>query len=417
VTGRRWRRLDPTDAYFAYDLERVLVGLEVPPLEMLRAALVAYAAANPAVLRVVDRQTSRWRPFTPGELATAPDDLITECHAGDPLTGMQALVASPPAGPNVRIVRGRGWVGVKTAHEALFDAASTNLLLGALLDPAPGAGKVRVSRPAARDAMLAGYLAGHPDAVRAAFAHRSRLGKAPRRPAPPLPADPPVNTHAHSDLGLPDRLRQLRAKHWPQASVSALVLAGIRAALSEAGIRVAPGAEVLCDVRRYFPGPRPLFGNWAVGVHLAAEDDLQPEAVTLAVREAVSCGLPVAAMAAGRVLGRRHRGTLLNRPVPEPVGQARLSFTYLGAYSDLRRLPCSPEGAAYVLSRTRPANAEALTVAVEELGGRFSVNVSHYDSVWPAAAVAAALDAFLHDPAGVISSAGVGRTAAREVAP
>jgi len=400
-----WHRPDPTDAYFAYDMEHVLFGLDLPSLDALRRGVAAMAQVNPGIFRVTESASGRWRAFSRPELRDAPERLVTSSDAIGPEGAMGTVLATTLRGVNFRLLHGPDWLGLRVSHAALFDGVSTFTMLAGLLSPGVAPQSVQVVPGPRRDAMLAGYLATHPVAVRAAAVHRARLASTRLAPAPATPVEPPAFTHVHSSGQLPRRLRELRDECWPTASVGAVLLVGFRAGLAQAGVTPHAGAEVLMDVRRYFPSPRPIFGNWAAGVHVRAVDDYSPTSVTRATQAAARAGLPVAAMAAGRVLGRLRASTTLDRPVPSPMGAPRISFTFLGAHSVAARLPWRTDRTAFTVERTRPANAEAITLVAKEIGGRFSFTASHYESVWPAAVVRAALTRFLDDPLQVIRSA------------
>lgn len=408
-----WHRLEPTDAYFSYDLELVYAGLDMPSEGGLREALRRVAVESPDIFRFTDRERGMWRPLTPGELRDAPDRLVACSSESDPRVGWHIVDAMALDGFNFRIVKGDGWLGVRAAHGALMDGFS----IGTLLQDLVGSGgptKVDVVGSWQRDLKLARYLAQHPETVRAALAYRRAMNERGWE-RPPAPPGVHTFTHVLSAAGYVPTLRAARDKHWPDVPLSTLALVGFRSAMSKVGVTPRAGAEVLYDIRRYLPTARPLFGNWSSGVQLQPADDYDPVVVHGALKEAAASGLPVAAMAAGRVLGRAARSDLLERPVPAPVGAPRISYTHLGPHSTIGRLPWRSGGPTFVLERTRPANAEALTVMVKELGDYFMFNVSHYDAVWPSRLVREAAELFIDDPVGTIRAAQAQRSTTREV--
>lgn len=395
----RWHRLDPTDAYFSYETQHVYVGLETPAEGDLRSAVRRMAAVNPHLFRYSDG--TRWRLFTPQELADAPERLVVRESAQQPEEGLRTIAGQPLDGSNFRVHLGPDWLGLRVAHGVLFDGVTIGLLLQSLLGaeaPEPAI----VVPGWRRDRLLATYLATHPRAVRAAQAYRRQIGAEGFAPPLPAPADSPVVTHARSEAVDLPTLRSLRDTHWPGASIASVVLAGVRAAMAQVDLPARSSAEVLFDVRGYFNGVRPWFGNWAAGVQLQAADELDPIVMTRAIKATAASGLPVAAMAAGRLFARFGSSGALDRPVPKPIGAPRISYTYMGGHSSQGRVPWRSEGPTWLLERTRPANAEALTVVGKEVQRTLVLNVSHYESVWPARLVREALELFLADPVGVI---------------
>lgn len=405
MTDPRWHRPEPTDVYFAYDTENVLVGLDLPGRDALARAVAAMAEVNPGIFRVTDPGSGRWRSFTQHELQRAPELLVTTSAETDRDAALATVHETALGGVNFQLLHGPDWLGVRAAHGALFDGVSIFTMMAGLLAPGTPPQPFRVVPGRLRSRMLTRHLTTHPAAVRAALAHRARLSALGSEPAPATPTELPACTHAHSDKGFPRRMRALRDELWPTASLASLLLAGFRAGLSQAGCTPHPGAEVLMDVRRFFPSRRPIFGNWAVGLHLQPQDDYSPESVTRATQAAARSGLPVAAMAAGRVLGRMQPSTALARPVTPPLGAPRISFTFMGGHSMVSRLPWRTDRPAFTLERTRPANAEAITLAVKEVGDGVSFSASHYASIWPAGTVRTALALLLDDPVGLIRSA------------
>lgn len=411
----RWHRLDPTDAYFSYDMEVVYIGLEMPSEDALRRAFGRLGESSPHMFRFTDHARGAWRPLTAQELREAPERLVDRVRDDDPRAGWQVVHDSRLDGFNIRIFLGDGWFGFRAAHGALMDGFSIGVLLQQLLG-ADGPARVQVLPSWRRDLMLSRYLAGHPQTVRAALAYRKAMNAHGWEPAPVVP-DEHTFTTVVSPRDYVPTLRALRDQHWPGASLSTLGLVGFRAAMATVGAAPRAGAEMLFDVRSFLPTDVPLFGNWSTGVQIEADDDYDPSSVVRALHEVASSGLPVAAMAASRVTGRAARREILQRPVPRPVGAPRISYTHLGPHSTIGRLPWRTDRPTYVLERTRPANAEAMTVMVKELGGYFMFNVSHYDCVWPAPLVREAVELFLGDPVGVIRTAQAEVSGARKSLP
>ena len=402
----RWRRFEANDFFFAYDNEHVYVGLELPTIDELRASVARMASLNPEIFRVTDLASGRWRPFDQPELASAPERLVVRSETRDPESALHEIAATPLGDVNFRLVLGEDWLGLRVCHAALFDGVSSATMMSGLLGT-DGPAKVRVIPGPCRDTMLARYLGTRPEAVRAAIAHKRRLGVAEYGRPRAVPDEPPVLTHASSPSGMLEELRHLRDSRWAGASVASAVLVGLRAALAQVGPAPRQGVEMLFDVRRFFPSDRALFGNWASGVHLEPADDLSPVAVSQATRAALHSSLPVAAMAASRLRGRRLGAAALTPALPAPHGAPRLSFSFMGAHSPIRMLPWRRDRRPALMERSRPANAEAMTIMAKEIHGHLSLNVSHYGSVWPRSAVETALQLFLDDPAGVIATASV----------
>ena len=404
VRGDDWSPLSVTDRMFCFDVDHVLIGLDLPSADRVREALSWLAVSSLLPLRSLDTDGLRWRPFTPAQRVRAGEQLISVDDSDQqPSDTLTAFDGRPLAGAPFHLVLGRDWLALRASH-ALMDGWSMLAMLDSLLRvsrsaPCQGLQEVTEGR---RNLMLARFLVRHPRAVAEAVGY---LGRRPRSGAAPRQTDceaRPRLTTATTSLVDARSLRSTRDCHWPSATIAGLVLVGVRAGLRTVGLSPRPGGEVLFDTRRYFARQR-LFGNWATGLKVQPDDDLSPEQVSACMAEQVATGLPVAAMAGMRVLNASAGPHRMTQEMPGGGPQLSYSFTPRHA---MGTLPWREDGPRTLLRHSRPATRDGLSVAVHDLGAALSINITHDETVWPGRLVDSAVNAFLTDPVAVIASEG-----------
>lgn len=422
-----WTPLDATDSMFACEADHVFHGLDLPELPALREAMAVLVPRAPALFARVDLDGRRWRPASAAELEEAPSSLLVPAdpRAASPSDASTVQERHPLHDAPFRIVIGSSWLAIRASHTVL-DGFSTLTLVESLIALAQGdeAPPVWLADGRQRNTMLTRYLVSHPPATAAAVRYQRRHRGVPQAPVRGTGPVRLMNTHASGPGPAGASLRHLRDRHWPTASVAAVALVGLRAALTAQGLAPRPAAEVLFDTRRYFPRARDVLGNWAVGVEVLPDDVESPESVTRCLSDTLRSGLPAAAMAGVRVLsvGEQRRMRRLGSVggaerdawtrvgmLPAPVGAPRLSFAFTPHHGPLSRLPWSPGVRPVVLRSCAPANREAMSVGVHELAGSTSISVTHDARTWDAAAVQSAVDALMTDPLEVLRSASTTR--------
>lgn len=414
TTPPKWRPLDAVDRMFDCEADLVYLGLDLPPVDRLRRGLVALAETSPAAFRVVDSPAARWRPASRAELSWLPSTLVTRAdQPGERPADSATVFDQPLDGAPFRVVVGHDWLGIRFSH-ALNDGHGIQSVLDAVLVGAAGRRPRRLRRVAGttRDALALRYLARHPGTLHAAAAYQRRQAAGPRVR---VPGRPLRLTNAHVTMpATGPSLRRLRDEHWPGASLAALAMSGLRTALERQGMAARPPAETLFDTRRFFPRSEDLLGNWAVGLDVAPDDPASPASTTAAMATTVAAGLPVGALAGVRVLGAAERLRARRAPrgasgppqvvLAAPVAQARLSFSVVPHHAVHSRYPWVPTSAPTVLRACAPADHQALSIGVHDLGAVTAVNVTFDALTWAAGDVQAALDHLATDPLDVLST-------------
>ncbi len=203
-----------------------------------------------------------------------------------------------------------------------------------------------------------------------------------------------------------------RSRHAPDASMSATVFAVGRAALLQEGFDLDPRALVIFDARRYLPrGSMTTHGNFICGLNLGFADPDDPNAIGVAMNDALASGRPLAGMTAGvaknAVRGRRSPRTPLRATAETAIPESPrmwMAYNSIGRPMPIERLTwaAGPEDRHFG-ARVEPASPQALSLLINQVGGGWHLSASFHDSTFDAAAVARALERASQDPVGVLS--------------
>jgi hypothetical protein len=394
--------MDPTDIAWR-DIEscRVMVGIDVPSLGALRAAVSTIARQHPKLGLALDQQHGRHTSLTEPERVEWPSRLVRQGpqYLSEPAAGFDHD-GGPLGTAPLRLTVGDNWCSLRMAH-AFGDGWSSLTVLGHLLAQATSTTPLPVPwrqlRPTTRDLVLAGWLARRPGAVASALRNRRSL-----RGGAYEPEDRRVSQMQHTTLfrvsppAFTQTLRHLRDSRWPEASLASMVLVGVREEVGRQLPDPVPGTEVVFDTRGASPATERAFGNYAAGVFVRPTDDLDPAEVAQAMTRARDRGLPIVASAATR---RRSRAPYAGRQVAAPTGRPRFAFSFQHGRGPASRLPWRDGERALALSST-PNGSDTITVSCQEVEDQLHLSLSFYDCSWPSAVVGAAIERFYADPFG-----------------
>ncbi|GAB3994243.1 hypothetical protein GCM10028771_20570 [Nocardioides marmoraquaticus] len=394
------RRLDGLDAPWVGSVSRyLLLGLDAPSPEAVRAAVHGALEPGSPWARLVDADTATWRPIRSDERDGWADALVTTGPAVGTDLELASRLLDEPLGlrpfyavvtPDALLMRVNHVSGDGVGTHALV-----RRMLGSGEPPMPyGETVAQVERRVLR------ALGRHP--LRTAHTVATYRRPTAERYAPASEAMTgvePVLVSSRTDGGWAERLLALRDERWPGASFSAVMLVGLRRALAEHVATPRPGAELLADVRRYLGEGAPELGNLARGFYVCTDDDEDPQEVSRVVKRDLDRGIPLIALAASLAVGRLRRGA--GEPMVAVGGAGpRLALTYLrglgGPVPDVFR----PGGGYWTM--TAPNGPEGITVLARELGDSFALDATFFPDALDPTAVRAALDHLLDDPAGVL---------------
>jgi hypothetical protein len=182
----------------------------------------------------------------------------------------------------------------------------------------------------------------------------------------------------------------MRDAQFPGASIAALSLVGLRAALGDVLPPARPGFECVFDTRgRSGHG----FGNWSAGVYLLPVDDMSPIDVSESIARSRRTGLTTIASASLRA--RRPTGA---RQVPAPVGAPRLTLSFSHLRGEIAAVPGLDPDRSQLGIECLPNGMETITASLFDWAGRLHVNMAFYPHVWSSAAVGEAIEDFLAEP-------------------
>lgn len=394
------RRLDGLDAPWVGSVSRYLVlGLDAPTPEAVRAAVHGALEPGSPWARLVDPGSATWRPIGPGERDRWADALVTSGPAvGLDLERASRLLDEP--------LGHRPFYAVVTPDALLMrvnhvsgDGVGTHALVRRML----GSGEPPMPRGetgAEVERRVLRALARHPwRTARTLAAYRRPATERYVPASEALTGVEPVLVSSRTDAGYARRLLALRDERWPEASFSAVLLVGLRRALAADVATPRPGAELLVDVRRYLGADAPELGNLARGFYVSTVDDEDPVEVSRVVRRDLDGGVPLIALGASLVGARLRRGGGEPHVAAGGAGP-RLALTYLrglgGPVPDVFR----PGGGFWTM--TAPNGPEGVTVLARELGDSFALDATFFPDALDPEAVRAALDHLLDDPAGVL---------------
>ncbi len=409
----RGRRVTARDAsWLAVESAKVVGPLAGVRADAVREALVQLHAHRPdsrAVCRL-DRTGRRWVPLSRRGFAGWVHRLVLEVGLDDADAVARQLVAEPLGDRPILVVAGGPYAGMKMNHAAgdgrVGDALFAEVLGAATTGrtawhPYPRPVRLPLARAIARQ------LRHRPD----------RLPRALRLARPPAPAAdisapglsveaggvdrrPAVAHHAaRSAPGMIAELRRWRDAHAPGISVGSVLFAVVHAAVARVlGPPDPPGLVVLVDARRYLPPGTAVEGNFAWGEHLRPADPDDPRAVHAAVRDLLGSRRALTLLALHNARAALHRDRTPEPQWPAAAPRPQLTVTYLGradAYAPLDWVDVEKRRLVDVVT---PGGPQAVTVALEELGGSLHVTTTYHASVFDPAAVAAVTEAVAGDP-------------------
>lgn len=382
----------------------------LPPVADLRAALVEIARLGPqarAGLRL-GRGERAWR-YDPGALEEYAARVVTEAtppvataaRSGSELMTL-AGVADPRGTDPLAVVAAGPFLNVSLRH-ALGDARLVFGLVSGLVTTAT----TGVAPDWAREDVVANPLRV---ALRTFFgSDRGRVGallrerlaarhtvqaadgaagpSTPSGEATPFQPDRTLAFARGSDEGRRELLAW-RKRTAPDASMAALALLAVRAALREVGIPVDDELLMVYDLRRYLPHRCAVHGNFVSGVRLLPRPAGDPSSVSRLIEHTGDLGRPLAALAAARARGllpigtQRVATTAPSRPV------ARLAYNFMGRAMPIDRLPWSVEPPERVFSAmVEPASPEGISICVIQVAGGLQYGLSFHRTVFDPALV------------------------------
>lgn len=405
-TASAWRPLDPLDrAWSGVGFVRAVTGIDAPAPEYVRDALLDLAVLAPELGRWTRDLPPRWRSIGSGELpAWLQRAFVASGEAGVGPQRAMELNLGPLSDVPLRVLAGPDWLSVRMSH-TLGDGWTVDTVIAHLLRQATAPELLplpwHVVSTRRRDAMLVRDIARRLPVLAHAVRHRRELAGGRYEPAGRA-ADLMVDhSYAITDGEFPGRVRALRDRLFPQASVAALTLTGLRAALAASSLpSLRPGFECLFNTRSPGDGTADAWGNWSAGVFVNPTDDLDPVAVNAEMKRVRESGLPVLARASLRA--RAHRSDATTITMPSAVGAPRLTMSYVNGRGLAAALPGLRPDSEFG-TWTRPNGTESITVQTVECLGRLSVGLSFFPDVWPADVVCGAVERFLRDPAPILA--------------
>ncbi|TCJ30890.1 hypothetical protein [Nocardioides jejuensis] len=392
---RRKGRADAIDrAWSGIRYTRACVGLEVPPLADLRAALVTVARLDPVVARHYAPDGS-WRAVADDDLAAWSASVVTAVD--DSNTGTDQILARAREAAltsRFHVLVGTDWLALAADH-GLGDGQTADLLLVQLLLQAASGATVPLHwqrlGPVRRDARVAAGVARNIGSVRWVLDHRQALAGGSYGPMEPT--EPHRLIVDVSDADFMAGIRKRRDEHHPGASAAAVAIAGLRAGIAAELGEPRPGFECLFNTRARDRGGLTAWGNWSAGVYLEPTDDDDPSSIGATLAEARSRGVASYALAATRAAARRAGRSEGPRGVIAE-GRPRLTVSYM-TDRGLAAAPGFVPGQTLVVTDTVPNGLDTITFQIVETAGRLVVSTAFFPEAWEPDRVAAGVRRFL----------------------
>ncbi|WP_322768774.1 hypothetical protein [Frankia sp. Cr1] len=238
-------------------------------------------------------------------------------------------------------------------------------------------------------------------------------GNAPSRPADAAPA---VVARRSPGSTLAD-IRSWRDAHAPDSTSAAVLFAAARVAFDRCGLGPPAGAGVftLIDNRRFLPADATVAGNFAVGLHMAPVNPVDPVAISRTLRQTVTSGRSLATLCLIAVRGYRQRLPAASLPTDaHSPAHPCLVLNHLGRvprFEQLSWIGGSAGGdpgpdAPQVYSASTPGGSDVISVKFVELRGAVSVTATFHPSSFPRSAVAAAIDLLCAGPLDLLTDPG-----------
>lgn len=398
------RRVSTRDAsWLAVESAKVVGPLAAVPADAVRRALVQLHAHRPdsRVVCRLDRAGRRWLPMSRRTFAGWVHRLVLEIGLDDADALTRQLMAEPLADRPVLLVAGGPFAGIKMSHAA-GDGRVGDALFAEVLGAATGGRTAWHPYPRPSRLPLARAI-GYQLATKPARLPRAlRVARAPQPVATTGGASwrPAVAHHAaRSAPGMIAELRRWRDAHMPGVTVGSMLFAVVHVAVERVlGPPDPPGLVVLVDARRYLPGQVAVEGNFAWGEHLRPADPGDPRAVHAALRDLLGSRRALTMLALHNVAAAVRRD-----PSPEPqvraaVPRPHLTVTYLGRAHPYAPLDWADAEKRRLIDVVTPGGPQAVTVALEELGGALHVTATYHANVFDPAAVAAVTETVANDP-------------------
>jgi hypothetical protein len=393
IPGESIRVIGPIDAITA------------PRLRHTLAVLHRAAPRSPIVSRL-DRAAGRWVDLTPEEFSRNADALVLGVHehgATDATSVVQQLIDAPLHDRPALLAAGAGFAGMKISH-AVGDGTVFNTIFPELLRAAAAARVPHIAMTSVRMPLM-----------RAAARHYGRdplrLASIVNTPRPVLPAGStsapmrlwqPAWAHraACSERTTVRRVRDWRDRRAPGVSVASVLFAAVFSAFRRCGFGTAmPGLMVPVDARRYLPAGMVLGGNFAAGQYIAPADPANPQAVQVALDQAIRSGRPLTTLALRNLYSMLGRDSTSQPTQVSVQPQPQLTLTHLGRLTGYSDLPWTGGAEArQFLTAQRPGEPENVTVSIAEMDGALHVSASFHDTTFTPTEVARALTLFCEDP-------------------
>ena len=406
------RRLSVRDRFYAdIDVAKVIGPLDGVAADAVRAALTGMHADRPdgKALSRLDRVAGRWRPVAAHRFPGWAHDLVLDLDGDDDPGKVAARMMAEPLGERPLLLGAGGpYAGIRFNH-ALGDAWVGGPLFVAALTAAVAGGPAHYPIPPSARLPLLRATARHFGRNPARLVAAARVGRAPRDAdagRAQMPWAPAEAIHwSRSAPGAATALRRWRDAHVPGASIGAVLSAAVSASFDRhLSATARDGLVMLVDARRYLPSGLVVDGNFAAGEYLAPVDRADVRAVhdLMAARLASGRSLAALALHHGRLMVDYRRVPARITSVPVDA-RPQLTLAYLGRSDAYAGLPWRAGHAERtmidVVGTTGP---QGVTVAVEEFGDVLHATTTYHTNVFDPAAIAAATDAVVGDPAAVL---------------
>ncbi|GAA0806220.1 hypothetical protein [Spirilliplanes yamanashiensis] len=401
------RRLSTRDASWLGVASGKVVGpLAGITVDGVRRALIDLHAHRPEsrVVCRLDAAARRWRPMSRREFAAWAHRLVLDVGVDDADAVTAQLLREPLGERPVLFAAGGPYAGIAMSH-ATGDARLGDALFAEILAAATGGRTAWHPYPRPARLPLARAI-GHQLVTKPGRLPRAlRVARAPRATGGAGAWTPAVAHHAaRSAPGMIAELRRWRDAHAPGISVGSVLFSVVHAAVERVlGPPDPPGLVVLVDARRYLPAGAAVEGNFAWGEHLRPRDPNDPRAVHAEMRDLLGSrrALTLLALHNARAAVRRDAAV-------EPQGRAtdprpHLTVTYLGRADAYAPLDWADPEKRRLVDVVTPGGPQAVTVALEELGGALHVTTTYHANVFDPAAVAAVTEAVAGDPVELLS--------------
>ncbi|NGN92022.1 hypothetical protein G5C66_04625 [Nocardioides sp. KC13] len=398
--GEDWRSGDPIDRGWAgIRYTRACLGLDMPTVQAVRAALITIASPSSGIPRVYDDRGS-WRSVPMTRVCAWAQAVVTwvDEPGADP-DRIFALGREQRLPSRFHLLVGPDWFALCADH-AFGDGQSADMFIAQILTQAATPVRIPVPwerlGPLRRDRAIVAGVARNLGSL--PWMLRNRAGLAGGTYGPLEPAGPHRIVVSHSDARFMDRLRRARAERFPGASAAAIVGAGLRAGVADVLGEPRPGFECLFNSRASGRSGLVPWGNWSIGAYLYPEDDLDPLSIGAAMTEARARGVAAYGLAAARMARKAETGPLQGATAE---GTPRLTLSYMSGRA-LESTPGFVPGRSSIITDSMPNGLDAITFQTVETGGRITVSTAYFPQAWDGDLISAGVRRFLDEGAEIL---------------